>query len=105
MIVSRSCADTHSWSIRSSVDPVYSGGANAYEYCGANPIGCTDLSGATEPAVSRDGLRGASVAVLVGVGGLLDGPAQTVPGLSPHGSTSPPPAIGRTDFAAGEVES
>ncbi|MFJ2502258.1 DNRLRE domain-containing protein [Streptomyces sp. NPDC093108] len=29
-----------------SVDPVYGGGANAYEYCGANPIGCTDLSGA-----------------------------------------------------------
>jgi RHS repeat-associated protein len=29
-----------------SVDPVYRGGANAYEYCGANPVGCTDLSGA-----------------------------------------------------------
>ncbi|WP_327340921.1 MULTISPECIES: DNRLRE domain-containing protein [unclassified Streptomyces] len=28
-----------------SVDPVYGGGANAYEYCGANPVGCTDLSG------------------------------------------------------------
>ncbi|MCX4869441.1 hypothetical protein OIC43_41935 [Streptomyces sp. NBC_00825] len=29
-----------------SIDPVYVGGANDYEYCGANPIGCTDLSGA-----------------------------------------------------------
>ncbi|MFD6819903.1 DNRLRE domain-containing protein [Streptomyces sp. NPDC060085] len=27
------------------VDPVVGGGANAYEYCGADPVGCTDLTG------------------------------------------------------------
>ncbi|NUR02773.1 MAG: RHS repeat protein [Streptomyces sp.] len=27
------------------VDPVVGGGANAYEYCGADPVGCTDLNG------------------------------------------------------------
>ncbi len=28
-----------------SVDPVYGGNANAYEYCGGDPVGCTDISG------------------------------------------------------------
>ncbi|MDQ0990755.1 RHS repeat-associated protein [Streptomyces sp. V3I7] len=28
-----------------SVDPIYGGNENAYEYCGGDPIGCTDLTG------------------------------------------------------------
>ncbi|MET9322328.1 DNRLRE domain-containing protein [Streptomyces sp. NPDC003038] len=43
------------------VDPQYAGGSNAYSYCGADPVGCRDISGTASYYVYYDlGRTGAS---------------------------------------------